>query len=199
MLRRKNWAVALAAVFSLTQVAVADTAGDPAEARIEAFSNVLLMPDDSGHTQRREELSSAVAETFNFEVMSEFIVGSPWQQFSVDERARIAEAMQIYTKERFARNFTSSGGETITIDPEVQVRGVDKLVRSTIEVRGDSPDRLDYRMREYQGVWRVIDVYLNGVSDLTARRADLAKSVESGDPDAIQADIRRATAKLAGS
>jgi phospholipid transport system substrate-binding protein len=37
-----------------------------------------------------------------------------------------------------------------------------------------------YRMREIDGIWKIIDVYSDGISALTLRRSDFAAAISSG-------------------
>jgi ABC-type transporter MlaC component len=51
-------------------------------------------------------------------------------------------------------------------------------------------------MREYNGSWRVIDVYSDGVSLLTTQRADVSSTLEAGGPAALVAKLRQTADQL---
>jgi len=125
-------------------------------------------------------LGAAVAADFNVEIMAGFIVGPPWAAMSTTDHNAVSAALSQYLVARFAGAFDSFSGEHFQVDGVPQVRGPDKLVRTQVIALNGPPSRLDYRLRAYDGRWRIIDVYLNGVSQLTTQRADLAAIAGSG-------------------
>ena len=140
-------------------------------------------------------LAGAVADDFNAPVMAAFIDGPQWNAMSSSDQTAIAAALRRYLTARFADAFDAYNGERFQIDANVQTRGDDKLVRTDITQSDGTHTHLDYRMRAYDSHWRIIDVYLNGVSQLTTQRADLVNVVASG-PSALVARLDAATRAL---
>jgi len=61
--------------------------------------------------------------------------------------------------------------------------------------QGPEPVRLDYLVRQTEGMWKIIDVFLNGnISQLAARRSEYSALVREGGArpgrDASQEDCR---------
>ncbi|MCP5972772.1 ABC transporter substrate-binding protein, partial [Klebsiella pneumoniae] len=80
----------------------------------------------------------------------------------------------------FAKNFDGYSGEAFAIAPQVEQRGGDKLVRTTLSGSG-TPIAISYRLRQSGGQWKIIDVfYKNSISQLATRRADFASVLQSG-------------------
>jgi phospholipid transport system substrate-binding protein len=139
-------------------------------------------------------LNTAIDAAFNVPVMAASIVGPNWSGMTAEQHTSIAAALRGYLVARFANEFDSYDGEQFRVEPAVQTRGPDKLVRTTVTSNSDDPVQLFYRLRNYQGRWRVIDVYYDGVSQLTTQRADLA--AVASDVAALIAQIKRATADI---
>ena len=59
-----------------------------------------------------------------------------------------------------------------------------------------APVSLLYRLRGSGGAWKVIDVYYDGVSQLTLRRSDFTASLAQGGPKALIAHLDSLSAKL---
>jgi len=55
---------------------------------------------------------------------------------------------------------------------------------------------VNYRLRQYSGAWKVIDVYYQGVSQLATERADFAGVLAAGGPPALVAKLNELTAKM---
>jgi phospholipid transport system substrate-binding protein len=115
---------------------------------------------------------------------------------SASDRAGVLEALGRYTEARYAYEFRDFDTQTIVIDPVVQSRGLDRLVRAEIRAAGEAPVKIGYRLREYAGAWRIIDVIYNGVSQLATQRADFAKSLQAGGAAALIRSLDQSTAKL---
>ena len=141
-------------------------------------------------------MREALREAFNLSVMAQVAVGAPWATMSEKEHAAIVEAMARYTEARYAREFRDFNTQTIVIDPVVQSRGPDRLVRAEIREKGEAPLKLGYRLRDYNGQWRIIDVIYNGISQLATQRSDFAETIRTGGAAGLVKSLDQATAKL---
>lgn len=139
-------------------------------------------------------LKTVIDSAFNVQVMAASIVGPNWSTMTGEQRDSVTAALRRYLIARFANEFDSFDGEQFQIEPAVQTRGPDKLVRTTVTGNSGDPTQLYYRMRSYQGLWRIIDVYYDGVSQLSTQRADLAAVAD--DVPALIAQIERATSDI---
>jgi phospholipid transport system substrate-binding protein len=128
--------------------------------------------------------------------MIRFAVGPPFAGYSPSEQADLARAFGRLTAANLAHNFDSYGGETFKIDPDVQTRGPDKLVRTQIIPTSGPPTDLNYRMRFSGSSWKVIDVYFGAISQLTAQRSDFAATVSMGGAAGLLKTIDAQTQKL---
>ena len=98
------------------------------------------------------------------------------------EQAQLVKAYSRMSVATYAKNFDSYGGQSFTVDPNVQARGADKLVKTQLIQKGKAPIDLTYRMRGT----KIIDVYYQGsVSQLTTQRSDFSATAASGGADAL--------------
>jgi len=90
----------------------------------------------------------------------------------------------------YAGNFDKFSGERFDVDPNVQQRGLDKIVQTTLTPAGQKPIVFAYRMRQSGSTWKIIDVFLQGyVSELAMRRSDFGATLASGGPAALAKKI----------
>ena len=170
---------------------------DRASVQIDALDRALASVASAPTVRERKAiLAPVVAQTFNVSVMARFVVGASWAQMAPQDQTAVTAALSRYMTARLGHEFATVSNATFAIDPMVQTRGADKVVRTVVSEPGEAPDRLDYRMREYAGVWKVIDIYYNGISELTTRRADLAATLASGNVTALVARIDATTSGL---
>ena len=58
-------------------------------------------------------------------------------------------------------------------------RGTDKIVQTRLVSTKDTTN-ITYRMRELDGGWKIIDVYYDGISQLTLQRTDFGAAMAKG-------------------
>lgn len=173
---------------------------DPAIPVIESFDAGLLEAMKAGRAAgiegRFRRLLPVVDRTFDLETMMRFAVGADWTSFSAAEREGLVKAFGRLTAANLAHNFDDFNGERIKVNPEVQVRGPDRLVRTELlDAKGEAT-ALNYRMRKAAGGWRVIDIYYGAVSQLTAQRSDFTSTLASGGAAALLRSLEAKTAAL---
>lgn len=170
--------------------AVCAQASDPAAAQIDKFDDALLgamkNAQKLGPEGRYKQLEPVVSKVFNLPEMTRFAVGTAWSTLSPADQAALVRAFTRNTVATYAHNFDSYNGHRFVINPKVDTRGPDKLVRTQLVSQGGSPVNLIYRMRSDGGTWKVIDVYYNGsVSSLLGQRSEYATTLRSGGASAL--------------
>jgi phospholipid transport system substrate-binding protein len=191
-----------AAAFALTvALAVSARAQDPAAEKVQSFYNTLLDTmkhgPQLGMQGRVKALEPAVDATFDTAAMIQFIVGPSWANMSATDKTALTTAFRRMTVANYAANFEKFDGEQFNVDSNVQQRGPDKIVQTTLLPQGDKPIPLIYRMRDTTGSWKAIDVFLNGyVSELATRRSDFSATLTSGGAAALIAKINQLTDSL---
>jgi len=191
--------LALALCLAPNIVSAADT--DPAAGQIESFDSALIATMKAGESLgvkgRMRKLEPAVEHAFNLPAMAQYAVGPAWAKFSDADKAAVIEAFKRYSVASYASNFSSFSGEVFTVDPKVEERGPDKLVRTRLVTAHHAPVDIVYRMRLSGGSWKIIDIFYQGsISQLTTRRSDFAATVNSGGASALVAHLNALTEKL---
>jgi phospholipid transport system substrate-binding protein len=192
-------AAALMAALAAPLPAAYAQAADPGAAQIETLNVGILgiMKQSGGVEARFRAIKPVVEQVYDMPIMTRFAVGPKWAGLASQDQDSLIQAFTRLTAASYAHNFDNFSGEKFVVDPGVQTRGPDKLVRSHILSTGKPVD-LTYRMRQAaDGRWKVIDVYYNGsISELTTRRSDFAASVDSGGAPTLLKKINALTDKL---
>ena len=198
-MKREFLAATILAAFALTAVGPARAAADPAAARVEALCNGVVdaVKDakGAGLQARAHKIQPVIEQNFEIPMMAQFAIGPQWAKIAPGERSALIAALTRHTAARYAQEFDSYTGQKCVVDPAVQTRGPDKLVKSEI-VEPHDRSSVNYRLRQYGGAWKVIDVYYEGVSQLATERADFAGVLASGGPTALVARLNELTAKM---
>jgi phospholipid transport system substrate-binding protein len=202
MTLRQTLPAALAAALAVSAAAGAHAApADPAAAQVERLCTGVVeavkQAKGAGLQARAKKIQPVIEESFDIGVMAQFAVGpSAWEtKVPASERSALVAALTRHTAARYAQEFDNYSGQRCVVDPNVQTRGPDKLVKSQI-VEPHETASVNYRLRQYGGTWKVIDVYYEGVSQLATERADFASTLQSGGASALVAKLNELTAKM---
>lgn len=175
-------------------------AGDPARAPVQALDDGLLAIMKGGKALgtagRAARIGPVVDQTFDVALITRLSVGPDWLKVAPADQTALVAAMRRLTVAQYAANFDSYGGESFKIDPAVEARGADKLVRTTLAAPKGDPVSIGYRLRQSGGSWRIVDVYYkNAISQLATRRADFASIFAKGGAKALISHLNDLSAK----
>jgi phospholipid transport system substrate-binding protein len=157
---------------------------DPAAIQVQRLDTSLLESMRAGSglgiTDRYRKLEPVIEQVFDLPLMTKLAIGPGWANFSAAQQQAAIAAFTRFTIANYAHNFHEFAGEKFEIDDNILSRGADKIVQTKIVSPHDAPANLVYRMRESGGLWKVIDVSYEGVSELSMRRSDFTAAVTSG-------------------
>ena len=178
------------ALFAFQTPTAMAAASDPAVKKIENFYATLVDTMKRGPSLgikgRFDALAPAVDTTFDIPTMIKFVVGPTWSTMSEPDHKALTDAFRRMTIADYANNFDSYDGERFDVEPNVETKAGDRFVNTTLVPKKDKPIPFVYRMREFGGDWKAIDIYLNGyVDQLTVRRSDFASTLSSGGAAAL--------------
>src|SRR5580692_9545721 len=172
---------------------------DPAASQVQTLAASLLQSMQAGPaqpmTERYRRLEPVIHQVLGLRVMTRLAVGPDWTNFSPEQQDALIAAFSRFTVATYAHNFRDFSGEKFEID-DVVSRGEDKIVRTRIIPAHDTPVNLLYRMREIDGVWKIIDVYSDGISELTLRRDDFVAAIATGGAPALIAHLHKVSDEL---
>jgi phospholipid transport system substrate-binding protein len=167
---------------------------DPAAQQISRFyaslTDTMRQGRALGAQGRYRKLEPVVRQVFDLPTMTRLTVGTAWSSMSPRDQQTLIAAFTRMTVANYAKNFDTYSGEQFVVDPNVQTKGLDKLVSSKLISANKTVTPFVYRMRQAGGEWKVVDVFLNGyVSELATRRSDFAATVASGGAPALVTKI----------
>ncbi|MEO5866350.1 MAG: ABC transporter substrate-binding protein [Sphingomonas sp.] len=192
---------ALVATFAMTGPSLAQ-ATDPAQAPIHSLDDGLLgimKNKAAGVKGRAATIAPVIDRVYDIPLMTRLSVGSAWPTIAPGDQSSLVTAFRRMTIAQYASNFDAFSGESFSIDPKIETRGADKLIRTTLNVPKGAPVAIAYRLRQSGGSWKVIDVfYRNSISQLATKRADFAGVLSSGGAKALIAHLNALSAKAGG-
>lgn len=191
-------AAVLCAASALAAPLVAQAA-DPAAGAVQTLDEGLIATMKAGgYPARAARIAPVVDQVYDVPLITRLSVGSGWATIAPAEQTALVAAMRRLTIAQYASNFSGFSGQSFTIDPKVEARGGDRLVRTTLRQPKDDSVGIGYRLRQGGGRWRIVDVYYNNaISQLATRRADFEAVFARGGAKALIAHLDQLTAKAA--
>jgi phospholipid transport system substrate-binding protein len=150
--------------------------GDTPTQVVETLHNELLevMKDAErlGFSGRYERLENVVPELFDFPFISRIVVGRHWGNFSEEEKDQFMDLFTRLSIATYADRFDGYSGESFRVLSTNEFRGGRIVVESVlVQARGEKI-QMTYMLHEKDESWRIIDVVVEGISDLALKRAD---------------------------
>ncbi len=149
---------------------------------------VMMEADTLGYVGRVDRLDPVLAETIDFKTISRIVTGKHWKSLAAEKRGDFVTLFANLSAATYASNFDGFSGEVFTTLGVEERRG--NLLVKTVIVTGDG-DRvtLDYVLRDADGMWRIVNVIADGVSDLSLKRADYTAVIKSEGFDSLVAKL----------
>lgn len=196
---RETLAVCTALLFlPLAGQAESKTAPQVIDALHEALLEVMKHAEELGYDGRAEKLAPVIPEYFDVQFMARKSVGRYWKSASEEEQRRFLVAFNRFMVANYAGQFDGFSGQHFETLGEQPAKMETVMVKSRLVNPKNDDVELNYRMRQVDGKWKIVDVYLDGtVSELALRRSEFSSIVKRENFDALIEAIDAKTAELA--
>lgn len=149
---------------------------------------VMSTADELGYPGRVDKLGPALRDTFDFNTIARIVTGKHWKAVSEAQQERFIDVFSQLSAATYASNFDGYSGERFETLSVEEPRG-NLLVKSIIVKSDGERVTLDYVLRESDGVWRIVNVIADGVSDLSLKRAEYTAVIKNEDFDSLIARL----------
>ena len=163
-----------------------DAARAPVQSLCDGLITIMKGGKAMGPRGRAAAIGPVVDRAYDVPLMTRLTIGASWNSIAPADQTALVAAFRRMIIGQYATNFDSFSGEKFTIDPKVESRGTDSLVRTTLIVPRDQPVAIAYRLRSSGGSWKIVDVfYRNSISQLATRRSDFSRVLATGGAKAL--------------
>lgn len=205
MLTRRTVASGLLALTLLAAVPAVATADVPPQTVVDDFYGSLLgvMKDAGklGFDGRYKRLEPVIEKTYNLPLMTRISVGPQWNSMTPEQQSRLVDSFKRYTVATYASRFDGFDGEHFDVSPNPSPsQGSDVIVETKLVPGHGDAVVLNYLMRQNDGTWHVIDVFLSGtISELATRRSEFTSVLRRDGPDGLVAELDKRIKEMAAT
>jgi len=148
-------------------------------------------------TIRFDILAPVIERVFDLDTVLKVSVGTRWDSFDQRTQERLSRAFRRFTIATYVANFDKYDGEKFAVLPGARDSGSDRIIRTELIVDPGDTIRLDYVMRNFGTVWRVVDVLIDGsISRVAVQRSDFRTILANGDAEALISSLHRKISDL---
>lgn len=172
---------------------------DSPEQAVQRLHDALLaamkIPGVEGFGSRVETIRPAVLGVFDFSTIGRLVLGGHWKTLPEAQREEFLGVFKRYVVANYAAEFDSYAGHEFRIDGAGEQQPSVVVVRARLVTGAGETHRFDYQTREKDGRWFVVNVAVDGVSDLALKRAQYDAVIRKDGLPALLATLEE---KIAG-
>jgi phospholipid transport system substrate-binding protein len=143
----------------------------------------FLSSDSLTDAQKKSEFRKFLKNNFDIRAIGRFALGRYWRTTTPAEKEEYQGLFEDMIVGVYSSRFSEYSGQNIEIlDAEKRGKS-DIVVHSKITGEGGPEIKLDWRVRQKNGRFRVIDIMVEGVSMAVTQRSDFASVIQRGGGD----------------
>jgi len=143
-----------------------------------------------GRSERKDAIRSLIRVGFDLDVISRFVLGKYWNRTKAVQRAEFKDLFNEYLVNSFANHLNRI--DALTVVASNRVAGDDFLVRTSINRVSDTANVV-WRVRAWNGEYRIIDVMIDGISLEVTHRNEFASVIQRDGFEELLQTLRKRT------
>ncbi len=161
-------------------------------------SRVIALIKDSNINDKEKELqlNSLFLKAVDTGWIGQFAMGKYWRTLSPTQKSQYIDLYQNYLTGLYVPNFRKYTGNSVKVTGSKEVRPHEYLVQTSLTDASNSLNiRIDYQIIQKPGLenFVIFDIVAEGVSLITAQRAEIGSAMEEGDFNALIALLIKKT------
>jgi phospholipid transport system substrate-binding protein len=169
---------------------------------IEQLNGVLLEvmknADALGYQGRYDRLQPVIERTHDLPFLAKFSLGGYWNKLSAELQSQWVEKFTDYSIATYAARFDGYSGEAFEVVSEQPWKRSKMVVKSMLILPDEDNIEFEYILsRGDSGQWRIINVLVDGVSDLALKRAEYSNILSKEGFDALLNELSEKTSDYA--
>jgi phospholipid transport system substrate-binding protein len=159
----------------------------------------ILRSQSATLDHREAQFRQILSQHFDMAFIGRFVLGRHWQRANAEHQSDYQRLFQDFLVKTYASRMGGYTGETLVVVAERDGGGRDTVVRTRIERPSGPPIEADWRVRQQDAGYRIIDVEVGGVSMAITQRAEFDSLVQRNGVDGLIEVLRAKTSRLAAT
>ena len=160
--------------FAEEQAAAKQTVDKLNATLIEAMKNSRQL----GYKGRYAKLDPVVKETHDFPTIAQIALGSHWKTLSDEQKKMFIDKLTELSIATYAAQFNDYAGEDFKFASEQGMKFNRVTLRYELTAPKEKPVVFEYVMGQSNGQWTIINIVVDGISDLALKKAQYTSIIE---------------------
>jgi phospholipid transport system substrate-binding protein len=177
--------------------------GDEAREPVDQLNTVLIEVmkggKEMGYQGRYARLDPVVKRTFHFEAVSLVALGSHWKKLEDDQKRIFMTTLTELSVATYAAQFKAFDGERFEYDSTREIKNGRYLVRYNLVAPKEAPVKFEYVVAPFGDQWQIINIVVDGISDLALKKAQYTSVIDREGFDALIAKLNEKITNYAKS
>lgn len=170
--------------------------GERAKATIDKMGQKAISFLSNGslsQTQKEQEFRKLLSSNFDMATIGRFALGKNWKVATQKQQQEYQRLFKNLIVEVYAARFNDYNGQKFDVTSFQNTGKRDITVTSYIIPDNGSKVKIDWRLRDREGQYKIIDVIIEGVSMSLTQRSDFASVIQrgGGDVEVLLAHLRK--------
>lgn len=197
-LRAALFMLALSAVILFSALAHADETFSPAQAPAQLVENLSkialtsLTDKTVSRDVREERVREVLHHYFDIETIGRFAMGTHWKTTSESQRKEYLDLFESMIVDTYTVRFEDYAGQTLKVGNATPANTKDHIVSSQIVQKDGPPVNLEWRVRNKDGAFKIVDIVVEGISMSVTQRSDFSAVIQrsGGNVETLLASLR---------
>ena len=159
---------------------------------------VAILRTSAPDNQKLGELKKLLDQSTDLALVARLVMGRYWRQASEAQRQEYLKLFNALLMQNMAERFSWYTGETFQITDSKPVDERDTMV-STLIIRppssGKPPIKVDWRVRNAEGRYLLIDIVAEGITLVVSQRSEAAEFIDRNGIEGLLQEMRDRLAK----
>jgi phospholipid transport system substrate-binding protein len=183
--------------------ASADTveeARKPVDRLNQTLIEVMKNAKELGYQGRYKKLEPVVKDVFEFEAVSQLALGGHWKKLDKEQKVAFMQKLTEVSIATYAAQFNSYGGELFRFDSSEEAKSGRLVLHYNYGTRKEKkPIKFDYYVSEFNGQWQIINIVVDGISDLALKKAQYTSIIDREGFDSLLGKLSQQIANYANN
>ena len=152
---------------------------------------------DLSDADRVERFRVLLDEAFDLKRIGRFVLGVHWRRASDEQKTEFLSLFEKFIVQAYANRFRDLTDKKLVVMQARELTDKESLVISQIEIPGQQPVNVNWKVADMQGTFKIVDVTVEGVSMSVTQRDEFAAVIRQngGQIDGLLNALRRKTAQ----
>ena len=154
------------------------------------------MQSSEGGPERTARVTELLRATHDLPYIARVVLGRHWRELGAEDQAKFIEQFEALSVANYTARFRRYGGERFEVADEQAVSDDEHNVGSTLTTAKGETHEFVYTLHRSGDDWRIVNIIVDGVSDLALKRAEYGRLMDAGGFPALLAELAQQTERL---